>query len=237
MRKWLHIVLVLMLAVSCGPRKIPRDDMEKIMADILLQDQQIKQDHKLRKEADTTLVYEGIFEAYDYDTDDFLYSLEYYLEDPARMEKLKENAYKLAAYADSIGSVFACETGTEKADQLRAFLDQLGAKGLRVNLDPANLVMVAHDDPVKAVYTLKDYIVHTHAKDGIVTDKTPHGWLEVPLGTGGVDWNNYLKALCDIGFNGYLTIEREVGEQPAEDIGMAVRFLKQKLSELSIPLG
>ncbi len=88
MRKWLHIVLVLALAVSCGPRKIPRDDMEKIMADILLQDQQIKQDHKLRKEADTTLVYEGIFEAYDYDTDDFLYSLEYYLEDPARMEKL-----------------------------------------------------------------------------------------------------------------------------------------------------
>ena len=52
-----------------------------------------------------------------------------------------------------------------------------------------------------------------------------------------MDWNNYLKALCDIGFNGYLTIEREVGEQPAEDIGMAVRFLKQKLSELSIPLG
>ena len=157
-------------------------------------------------------------------------------ESSARMEKLKENAYKLASFADSIGSVFACETGTEKAVQLRAFLDQLGAKGLRVNLDPANLVMVAHDDPVQAVYTLRDYIVHTHAKDGIVTDKTPHGWLEVPLGTGGVDWDKYLAALCDIGFDGYLTIEREVGDQPAEDIGMAVRFLKEKLAGLNIPL-
>ncbi len=153
----------------------------------------------------------------------------------ARMEKLQENAAKLARYADSIGSVFACETGTEKAVQMKAFLDSLGAKGLRVNFDPANLVMVAKDDPVQAVYTLKDYIVHTHAKDGIVTDKTPHGWLEVPLGTGGVDWDNYLKALGDIGYTGYLTIEREVGETPAEDIGLAYRFLKQKLAELSIP--
>lgn len=157
-------------------------------------------------------------------------------EKSARMEKLQENAAKLAFYADSIGSVFACETGTEKAFQMKAFLDSLGAKGLRVNFDPANLVMVAHDDPVQAVYTLKDYIVHTHAKDGIVTDKTPHGWLEVPLGTGGVDWNGYLKALQEVGYNGYLTIEREVGDTPAEDIGMAVRFLKQKLNELSIPL-
>ena len=157
-------------------------------------------------------------------------------EKSARMEKLQENAAKLARYADSIGSVFACETGTEKAPQMKAFLDSLGAKGLRVNLDPANLVMVAKDDPVQAVYTLKDYIVHTHAKDGIVTDKTPHGWLEVPLGTGGVDWKNYLKALYEIGYTGYLTIEREVGETPAEDIGLAFRFLKQTLNELNIPL-
>lgn len=157
-------------------------------------------------------------------------------EDSARMDKLKENAYKLAAYADSIGAVFACETGTEKAVQLRAFLDQLGAKGLRVNLDPANFVMVAKDDPVQAVYTLKDYIVHTHAKDGIVTDKTPSGRLEVPLGTGGVNWDKYLAALNEIGYTGYLTIEREVGDQPAEDIGMAVRFLIGKLQALQIPL-
>ncbi len=91
MRKWLHIVLVLLLVVSCGPRKISRDDMEHIMADILVQDQQLKQDWALRKQADTSLVYAAIFDSYGYDTDDFLYSLEYYLTDPARMEKLMGN--------------------------------------------------------------------------------------------------------------------------------------------------
>jgi sugar phosphate isomerase/epimerase len=160
-----------------------------------------------------------------------------YETEDARMEKIRRNASELAAYADSIGSVFAAETGTEKAVVLKSFLDSLGAKGLRVNYDPANLVMVAKDDPVAGVYTLKDYIVHTHAKDGIVTDQTPHGWLEVPLGQGGVDWDKYLMALNDIGYEGYLTVERECGEDPAKDIGMAVNFLKDKLNTLGLKLG
>ena len=88
MRKFLYILLVVLLAAACGPRKIPRGDMEKIMADILIQDQQIKLNRELKKQADTSLVYEGIFEAYGYDTDDFLYSVEYYLGDPSRMEKI-----------------------------------------------------------------------------------------------------------------------------------------------------
>ncbi|MBQ0109226.1 MAG: sugar phosphate isomerase/epimerase, partial [Clostridiales bacterium] len=152
----------------------------------------------------------------------------------ARIEKMRKNAVERATFADSIGSVFAAETGTEKAPVLKAFLDSLGAKGLRVNFDPANLVMVAGDDPVQAVYTLRDYIVHTHAKDGIKTGDTT--WLELPLGQGGVDFDKYLAALNDIGYKGYLTIEREVGDNPAGDIGMAVDFLKGKLNKLGITL-
>ena len=118
------------------------------------------------------------------------------------------------------------------APVLKAFLDSLGAKGLRVNYDPANLVMVAGDDPVAGVYTLKDYIVHTHAKDGIKTGE--NSFLEVPLGTGGVDWDKYIAALNDIGYTGYLTVEREVGEDPAADIVMAVNFLREKLAAQNI---
>ena len=95
--------------------------------------------------------------------------------------------------------------------------------------------MVAKDDPVNGVYTLRDYIVHTHAKDGVSLGE--HSWEELPLGKGGVDWDNYLKALNDIGYKGYLTIEREVGENPADDIGMAVGFLTDKLNKLGIELG
>jgi len=90
MRRALYIVLVLVMAAACGPHRIPRDDMEDILYRMLVQDQQIKQNPQLRRQADTMLVYEGVFQAYGFNTDDFLYSLEYYLEEPARMEKVME---------------------------------------------------------------------------------------------------------------------------------------------------
>lgn len=161
-----------------------------------------------------------------------------------RYKIMQEACFTLSRYADQNNAHFAIETGPERAEVLRAFLDSLGSRGVAVNLDPANLVMVTGDDPVKAVYTLKDYIVHTHAKDGIkLLDKSPEiiyglveeeiqmgeAFREVPLGTGGVDFPKYLAALDDIGYQGYLTIEREVGENPAADIRTAVEFLEKIL--------
>lgn len=92
MKKILLLMVPFVLAVSChrGPERIPRDEMEEIMHEILLQDQYLKVTSAPKRLVDTTLVYEGIFEQYGYDTDDFLMSLEYYLEDPSRMEKLME---------------------------------------------------------------------------------------------------------------------------------------------------
>ena len=135
---------------------------------------------------------------------------------------------ELAGYAASKGVTFAVETGPEKATLLRQFLDEIDSPGLGVNLDPANLWMCSLDDPVAAVHTLAKYIVHTHAKDGIPLNPPENGrrWLEVPLGNGGVPWPEYLKALDEIGYHGFLTVEREVGDDPAADIAMAVDFLK-----------
>jgi sugar phosphate isomerase/epimerase len=160
---------------------------------------------------------------------------------------------ELGEYAARAGVTFAIETGPEKAATLKAFLDDAGSKGIGVNLDPANLVMVTGDDPVQAVHTLKGYIVHTHAKDGVrlkpsdpvqVYGAFAEGGIEgltlsdvgqlfkeVPLGQGGVPWDAYLKALADIGYTGYLTIEREVGEDPEKDIREAVQFLRARLAQ------
>ena len=161
---------------------------------------------------------------------------------------LQQACNELAEYANQNGAFFAIETGPEPAQRLKVFLDSLGSKGVAVNLDPANLVMVTDDDPVKAVYTLRDYIVHTHAKDGILLQKTDPKiiydffadggigdlrlgdyFLETPLGQGKVDFDAYLAALTDIGFQGFLTIEREVGANPAADIAMAAQFLRQRM--------
>ena len=137
---------------------------------------------------------------------------------------------------------FAIETGPETAQTLKGFLDSLGSKGVAVNFDPANFVMVTGDDPVQGVYTLKDYIVHTHAKDGrrlrvrepeaiygLIEDTIQEGrdFEELPLGEGDVDFPGWLKALDDIGYRGFLTIEREVGDNPEADIRRAVDFLRR----------
>jgi len=154
-------------------------------------------------------------------------------EECEKKEIMRTACRELALYADSIGSYFAVETGPESAVLLKEFLDSLGATGVRVNYDPANLVMCVADDPVAGVHTLSDYIVHTHAKDGVQLSADPVKYLEVPLGQGGVKWDEYLKALNAIGYNGFLTIEREVGDNPEADIKMAVEFLKERLAALS----
>ncbi len=153
----------------------------------------------------------------------------------------------LARYADAIDAHFAIETGPETAKTLCAFLDSLHSTGVAVNLDPANFVMVTGDDPVQAVHTLKKYIVHTHAKDGRkLYDKSPEiiygivfeekiedpAFIELPLGEGDVPFRAYLQALRDIGYEGFLTIEREVGNQPLKDIQDAVAYLRRILEEV-----
>lgn len=159
-----------------------------------------------------------------------------------RYKIMQEACFKLSEYADSLNAHFAIETGPETSEVLKNFLDSLNSVGVAVNLDPANLVMVTGDDPVKAVYNLRNYIVHTHAKDGkrnyYRDPEEVYGLVEaemlaspsfeeLPLGTGKVDFPSYLKALDEIGYHGFLTIEREVGSDPEKDIKTAADFLKE----------
>lgn len=161
---------------------------------------------------------------------------------------MQQACFELAKYADSINAHFAIETGPETSDVLKRFLDGLHSTGVAVNLDPANLVMVVGDDPVKAVHNLKDYIVHTHAKDGVMLQRTLPEYIygvtpkpedirgikffkEVPLGQGSVDFAAYLKALEEVGYRGFLTIEREAGDTPEIDIGIAKDHLLKVISE------
>ncbi len=169
-------------------------------------------------------------------------------------EIMRKACRELAEYADSVGSAFAVETGPEPGETLANFLDSLGAGGVRVNFDPANLVMCVDDRPENALKYLGKYVVHTHAKDGImlkkkIEEKISVGeeakehqaladmgmkYLELPLGAGDVNFDVYLPALAETGFNGFLTIEREVGDSPERDIALAVDFLKEKIKKYNL---
>ena len=177
-------------------------------------------------------------------------------EECERKDIMRKACRELALYGDSIGASFAVETGPESGEVLGGFLDSLEAGGVRVNFDPANLVMVAGDRPENALKYLGKYIVHTHAKDGIKLDKnlrqdikvTIGGeaaghdqllamgseYLELPLGDGDVNFDTYLPALAGTGFDGFLTIEREVGETPEKDIRHAAEFLRDKMAQYNL---
>jgi sugar phosphate isomerase/epimerase len=169
-------------------------------------------------------------------------------EDPVR-GTLVAACRELGGYANARGVTFAIETGPEPARVLHDFLREVNSPGVGVNLDPANFVMVTGEDPVRAVEILGPWIVHTHAKDGVrlahcdarevyhafasggfgaLVERMGRLFEEVPLGEGRVPWAAYLDALEAVGFRGFLTIEREVGEDPAGDIGAAVRFLRER---------
>jgi len=136
---------------------------------------------------------------------------------------LTDAMLELGSYAARLGGCLATETGPESPQLMFAFLEMLNTGGVAVNYDPANLVM-NNFDPVAGLRVLGSYVVHTHAKDGI---RYPDGTTrEVPLGEGQVPWEEYITTLRSVGFSGYLTIEREVGEDPVADIAKAIGFLR-----------
>ncbi|HOJ39735.1 MAG TPA: sugar phosphate isomerase/epimerase family protein [bacterium] len=159
-------------------------------------------------------------------------------DDPA-WKNLCQALPEIGNYAASRGISLATETGPEPAVVLKKLLDTLANPGLKVNFDPANLVMVSDDPAPQAARTLAPYIVHTHAKDGrMLRDryarKEAPWWQELPLGEGDVNFPEYLRVMKEIGYTGFFTIEREVGENPEADIIKARDFLRKMAQELCL---
>ncbi len=167
-----------------------------------------------------------------------------------RYDVLLNALSELGVYAKNIGLTVAIETGPEDASTLKAFLDDTDG-GVGVNLDPANFVMVTDQCPTEAVKILKDYIVHTHVKDGVMLKKTQpkiiydhfasggKGGIDVKeyfketvVGQGSVNFKSYLKALKDAGYDGYLTVERESGDNRIGDTATALEHVKGVLKEI-----
>jgi len=140
-------------------------------------------------------------------------------------QEVLRTATELAQYAESRDKVLCTETGPESPERLLDFLGQVPSKGIGVNYDPANLVMCGPFDHIGGVKVLAGYIHHTHAKDGVCLGGG--AFRELPLGEGGVVFPYYLAALDAIRYDGYLTIEREEGDDRVSDVAHAVRFLRE----------
>ena len=138
---------------------------------------------------------------------------------------------KVSQLADEKGVTVAFETGQESAALLRRTLDDLKCPNLKVNFDPANMLLYDKDDPLKAVELLAPDIRTVHVKDAN-RPTTPGQWgEEVPLGQGQTNTREFLLALKRIGYRGPLFIEREAGNQQQrfDDIAHGVRFIRSVL--------
>lgn len=142
-----------------------------------------------------------------------------------RMLLLTESLHALAQHGDRSGSVLALETGLESGAVLAAFLDRFDSGALGVNLDPANLLLHGFD-PYESIRALGRRIVHAHAKDARQASAS-RAAQEVPLGHGDIDWMKLLGSLEEIEYRGWLTIEREMGENRLADVAAGVAFLRR----------
>jgi L-ribulose-5-phosphate 3-epimerase len=142
-----------------------------------------------------------------------------------RWHILSESLQALARHGDSTGTVLALETGLEKGSVLAAFLDQFDTGSLGVNLDPANLLLHGFD-PYESVRELGRRIVHAHAKDARQSSSS-RAAQEVPLGHGDIDWMKFLGVLEEVEYRGWLTIERETGDNRLADVSAGVAFLRR----------
>jgi sugar phosphate isomerase/epimerase len=147
--------------------------------------------------------------------------------DPGRKAFLDTLAY-VADLAQAQGVTVAFETGQESSKLLRRTLDDLKCPNLKVNFDPANMLLYDKDDPLAAVELLAPDIRSVHVKDANRPTMKGAWGEEVPLGTGQTNTRKFVETLKTVGYRGPLCIEREVGTQADRfrDIEHGVRFLR-----------
>lgn len=141
---------------------------------------------------------------------------------------------QVSALAAAEGITIAFETGQETADLLRLTLDELKCTNLKVNFDPANMLLYDKGDPIRAIKILGPDIYSVHVKDAH-PPTTPGTWgQEVPLGQGDVNIPLFLQTLKQVGYQGPLCIEREVGDQSGRlrDVAHGIRYLKELLARI-----
>ena len=143
---------------------------------------------------------------------------------------------EICDHAASNGQRVHLETGQEPADVLLRFIEDTQPANLFINFDPANMALYGTGEPLPALRQVGKYVKSIHCKDATWSDKPGDTWgAEVPLGDGAVGMKDYLTTLKEIGYDGPLTIEREIPEEPARqkaEIGGALELLRSIKTEL-----
>ncbi len=156
-------------------------------------------------------------------------------------ENLNDQNYKetvaavkyLCYYANHKNVYFCMETGQETPITLLRLIKDTGAENIGINLDPANLLMYGKANPVDALDIIGKYVRGVHIKDGDYPTNPYELGEEKPVSKGRVDFFAFLSKLKEYGYDGALTIEREIsGSKQEEDIIFARDYISDLLTKI-----
>jgi sugar phosphate isomerase/epimerase len=139
--------------------------------------------------------------------------------------KLKKRIEMIADAFAQIGACIGLESGQEDAQTLLQFLEYIERDHVGINFDPANMILYDKGDPVETLKLLVPHVIQCHIKDAVKSQERGAWGREVVVGTGQVNWSDFLCVLQDSEFDGPLAIERESGDSTVEDICAARRHL------------
>jgi sugar phosphate isomerase/epimerase len=128
---------------------------------------------------------------------------------------VRETVRRICDHAARYGQTFALETGQEPAGVLLEFIRDVDRPNLKINFDPANMILYGSGDPIEALRAVGHLVVSVHAKDGDWPPTGVPGALgkERPLGQGSVGMERFVATLREIGYTAPLNVEREVEDQ------------------------
>ena len=128
------------------------------------------------------------------------------------------------------GQRFTLETGQEPAQVLLQFIHDVKRDNLKINFDPANMILYGTGDPIEALGVLAPHVISVHCKDGDWPDRDRPEALgeEKPLGEGAVGIDRFIHRLKELDYRGILCVEREEPnlEKRNKDIASAITLLR-----------
>lgn len=135
---------------------------------------------------------------------------------------------RIAEHCRANGQYFLFETGQETPVTILRVIEDVGLDNLGINLDPANLLMYGKANPVDALRIIGRYVRDVHAKDGEYPTTGRELGVEKPLGKGSVNFPELISGLKKCGYDGAITIEREIsGPAQLADIRNAMEILSK----------
>ena len=133
----------------------------------------------------------------------------------------------VAEHLKANGQYLLFETGQETPVTMLRCFETVGCDNLAINLDTANLILYGKANPVDALEVFGKYVRNLHAKDGCWPVNGHDLGMETAIGEGRVDFPAVFRKLFDLGYDSWITIEREIeGEQQIRDILSARDYLQ-----------